>query len=142
MVIFRIATAAVRRFIIAAIGIIGPRVIGIAVGNSAIAIGIRRNTGGMVSRVVVVVVWIVVVWVVGVRVVVVWVVVVLVVIVRVVVVRVVVVLVVVVLVVVWIITRRRVVRTIVCTIRALTVGVGGIFWSPRIVSLWASYKIL
>ena len=126
MVIFRIATAAVRRFIIAAIGIIGPRVIGIAVGNSAIAIGIRRNTGGMVSRVVVVV-WIVVVWVVGVRVVVVWVVVVLVVVVRV---------------VVSIITRKRVVRTIVCTIRALTVGVGGIFWSPRIVSLWASYKIL
>lgn len=77
MVIFRIATAAVRRIIIAPIGIIGPRVVGIAAGNSAIAIGIRGNIGGTVSRVVgvgVVVVWIVVIWIV-VWIVVVWIVV-------------------------------------------------------------------
>ena len=129
---FRMASAAVRRIIIARVGIIGPRVIGIAVGNSAIAIGIRRNIRKVVTRVVVVgggvviVVWIVSVWIVAVRIVVVWVVV------RIIHRRAAV------QIVISTVATRRVVRTIVCSIGALTVGVVGISWRPRIVFPLAS----
>ncbi len=142
LVIFRIATTTVHRIITVAIGVIEPWVVGIAAGNPAIAIGMRRNMRGIVTRIFVV--WIVVGIIHGsvvVRIVVgvihrsvaVW-------IVRIIHRRIAVRVVVLRIrrrVIVLTITIRIGVWTIVCIIRVLTVGVAGIFWSPGIVSLWA-----
>ena len=54
MVIFRVATAAVRCIVIVAVVVTEPRVTGLAVGVSAIAVGIRSRTGGTISSIAVV----------------------------------------------------------------------------------------